>query len=140
MATVPNETNTPTAPAEPKSPTAYKIEQLRQLSNQKKIGLILSAAAVIALIIGGLMWSQSPEYRVLYNNVSDQDGSNIIAALQQMNIPYKFSENGSAILIPEKAVHEARLKLAGQGLPKGSLPGFEIMENQKFGSSQFQTK
>ncbi len=137
MATVPNETNTPTAPAEPKSPTAYKIEQLRQLSNQKKIGLILSAAAVIALIIGGLMWSQSPEYRVLYNNVSDQDGSNIIAALQQMNIPYKFSENGSAILIPEKAVHEARLKLAGQGLPKGSLPGFEIMENQKFGSSQF---
>jgi len=137
VATVPNETNTPTAPAEPKSPTAYKIEQLRQLSNQKKIGLILSAAAVIALIIGGLMWSQSPEYRVLYNNVSDQDGSNIIAALQQMNIPYKFSENGSAILIPEKAVHEARLKLAGQGLPKGSLPGFEIMENQKFGSSQF---
>lgn len=135
MATVPNETNT--ASTEIKSATAFKLEQLRQLSNQKKIGLILSAAAVIALIVGGLMWSQAPEYRTLYNNVSDQDGSNIIAALQQMNIPYKFSENGGAILIPEKHIHEARLKLAGQGLPKGNLPGFEIMENQKFGSSQF---
>ena len=67
MATVPDETNaakkTATAPAPaPMSTTAFKLEQLRQLSNQKKIGLILSLAAVIALIIGGLMWSQSPEY------------------------------------------------------------------------------
>jgi len=137
VATVSNETNTAPTSTGAKSAAAFKLGQLRQLSNQKKIGLILSAAAVIALAIGGLMWSQSPEYRTLYNNVSDQDGSNIIAALQQMNIPYKFSGNGSSILIPEKHIHEVRLKLAGQGLPKGSLPGFEIMENQKFGSSQF---
>lgn len=138
MATVPDETNAAKKTAAASmSTTAFKLEQLRQLSNQKKIGLILSLAAVIALIIGGLMWSQSPEYRVLYNNVSDQDGSSIIAALQKMNVPYKFSEHGGTILIPEKHIHEVRLKLAGQGLPKGSLPGFEIMENQKFGSSQF---
>ncbi|GKS68047.1 flagellar M-ring protein FliF [Nitrosomonas sp. PY1] len=137
MATVPDEANTTKKAAAPMSATAFKLEQLRQLPNQKKIGLILSLAAVIALIIGGLMWSQSPEYRVLYNNVSDQDGSSIITALQQMNVPYKFSEHGGIILIPEKHIHEVRLKLAGQGLPKGSLSGFEIMENQKFGSSQF---
>lgn len=131
MATVPSESNTP-------PPTAIRLEQFSQLSNQKKLGLILSAAAVIALLVGALMWSQTPDYRVLYNNVSDQDGAAIITALQQMNVPYKFSESGGgAILIPEKQVHEIRLRLAGQGLPKGGLPGFELMENQKFGSSQF---
>lgn len=132
MATVPSESNTAT-PA-----TAIRLGQFSQLSNQKKLGLILSAAAVIALLVGALMWSQTPDYRVLYNNVSDQDGATILTALQQMNVPYKFSENGGgALLIPEKQIHEVRLRLAGQGLPKGGLPGFELMENQKFGSSQF---
>ncbi|MDP1935377.1 MAG: flagellar basal-body MS-ring/collar protein FliF [Nitrosomonas sp.] len=132
MATVPSESNV-AAP-----PTTIRLAQFNQLSNQKKLGLILSAAAVIALLVGALMWSQAPDYRVLYNNVTDQDGAAIITALQQMNVPYKFSESGSGvILIPEKQVHEIRLRLAGQGLPKGGLPGFELMENQKFGSSQF---
>ncbi len=131
MATVPSESNT-TTPTQ-----TLKLAQLSQLSNQKKVGLILAAAAVVALLIGALLWSQTPNYRTLYNNVSDQDGAAIINTLQQMNIPYKFSESGGAILIPEKQVHEVRLRLAGQGLPKGSLPGFELMENQKFGSSQF---
>ncbi len=132
MATVPSESSTTITPA------ATRLEQFSRLSNQKKLGLILSAATVIALLAGALMWSQTPDYRVLYNNVSDQDGAAIISALQQMNVPYKFSESsGGAILLPEKQVHEIRLRLAGQGLPKGGLPGFELMENQKFGSSQF---
>lgn len=132
MATVPSETPNTTAPT-----SAFKLEHFKQLSNQKKLGVILSAGAAIALLVGALMWSQTPEYRVLYSNIQDQDGAAIISALQQMNIPYKFSENGGAILVPDKQVHEVRLKLAGQGLPKGGLAGFELMENQKFGSSQF---
>jgi len=131
VATVPSEEKI-SAPT-----TGFRLAQLNQLSNQKKLGLIMAAAAVIAILVGALMWSQTPEYRVLYNNVADQDGAAIIGALQQMNVPYKFSSNGGAILVPEKQVHEVRLRLAGQGLPKGNLPGFELMENQKFGSSQF---
>jgi flagellar M-ring protein FliF len=34
-------------------------------------------------------------------------------------------------------VHDTRLKLASQGLPKGGLVGFELMETQKLGVSQF---
>ncbi len=131
MATVLSESN-----AAPPA-TASKLEYFSALSNQKKLGLIISVAAVIALLAGALMWSQTPEYRALYNNLSDHDGASIINALQQMNVPYKFSKGGGTILIPENQVHEVRLKLAGQGLPKGGLAGFELMENQKFGSSQF---
>lgn len=134
MATIPSESGQ-TAATTPAVP--YWREQLNQLPNQKKLGLILSAAAVIALLVGGLMWAQTPDYRVLYSNLADQDGAAVVSALQQMNVPYKFSGNGGTILVSEKHVHEVRLKLAGQGLPKGGLTGFEILENQKFGSSQF---
>ncbi|HEY4318451.1 MAG TPA: flagellar basal-body MS-ring/collar protein FliF [Herbaspirillum sp.] len=99
--------------------------------------MMVGAAAVIALMIGIWMWSQKVEYRVLFSNYSDRDGGAIVASLQQMNIPYKFSETGNAILVPETVVHDARLKLAAQGLPKGGNVGFELMENQKLGISQF---
>ncbi|MBB3211013.1 flagellar M-ring protein FliF [Herbaspirillum sp. Sphag1AN] len=99
--------------------------------------LMVAAAAVIALMIGIWMWSQKTEYRVLFSNFSDRDGGAIVAALQQMNVPYKYSEGGAAILVPETVVHDVRLRLAAQGLPKGGNVGFELMENQKLGVSQF---
>lgn len=117
--------------------TFDQLDKIKQLPTQKKLGLMVAAAAVIALIAGTWLWSQSPDYRVLYASLSDQEGGAIIDALQKMNVPYRFSESGGSILIPASQVHEVRLRLAGQGLPKGHLSGFEILENQKFGSSQF---
>jgi flagellar M-ring protein FliF len=108
---------------------------------QTQIGrnLILGSAVslLVAMIVSIFMWSNRPEYRVLFSNYSDRDGGAIIASLQQLNIPYEFSEGGNAILVPSERVHDARLKLATQGLPKGGNSGFELMENQKIGSSQF---
>jgi flagellar M-ring protein FliF len=99
--------------------------------------LLLGAAAVVALIVASWLWSANPTYRVLFTNLSDRDGGAVIAALSQMNIAYK-SADGGAVLVPADKVHEARLKLASQGLPKGSIVGFELMETQKFGVTQFQ--
>lgn len=117
---------------------ATLAQRLAGLSSQQKTGLMVAVAAVIALVVGMWMWgTQAPEYRVLYSNLSDRDGGAIIDSLQQQNVPYKFSEGGGALLVPADKVHEMRLRLASQGLPKGSLAGFELMENQKFGTSQF---
>jgi flagellar M-ring protein FliF len=106
-----------------------------QLGN--KLLLIVAAAAVIAVMAVFWMWSQQPDYRILFSNYSDKDGGAIVAALEKMNVPYKFSDSGTAILVPASQVHQARLKLASDGLPKGGNIGFEILENQKFGVSQF---
>ncbi len=113
------------------------VNRFEQLSTQQKMGLGVGIAALIALIAGAWMWGQTPDYRVLYSNLSDRDGGAIIESLQQLNIPYKFAEGGGALMIPANQVHEARLKLATQGLPKGGTVGFELMENQKFGITQF---
>ncbi len=117
---------------------ASRIQALGMVPLQQKFGLIIALAAVVALIVGGWIWGQTPDYRVLYANLSDRDGGAIIGALQQMNVPFKFAEGGGALLVPASQVHEVRLRLAGQGLPKGGLVGFELMETQKLGTSQFQ--
>ena len=111
---------------------------LGRIPVRQLVALMVGAAALIALATGAWMWTQAADYKVLYSNLSDRDGGAIIAALNQMSIPYKFSEGGSAILVPSGQVHDARLRIASQGLPKGSVVGFELVDNQKFGTTQFQ--
>ncbi|HJW02103.1 MAG TPA: flagellar basal-body MS-ring/collar protein FliF [Azospira sp.] len=123
------------------SPASKVTDRLREalgrLTNQQKIALMVALAAIAALIIGTFLWTRQPDYKVLFSNLSERDGGAIITALEQLNVPYKFTEGGGAILVPGEKVHEVRLRLASQGLPKGGSVGFELMENQKFGISQF---
>ncbi len=103
----------------------------------RKIVTMLGVAAVVAAMAGVWMWGQQPDYKVLFSSYNDRDGGAIVAEIDKLNIPYKFSEGGSTILVPSDRVYDARLKLASQGLPKGGNIGFELMENQRLGSSQF---
>jgi flagellar M-ring protein FliF len=100
---------------------------------QSPLGNNLALGAGIALVASIMaavfLWGQKPDYRILLSNFTDRDGGSIIAALQQMNVPYQYSEGGGAILVPAERVHDARLKLAAQGLPKAGNVGFELMEN-----------
>ena len=110
---------------------------LSRLSNQQKVLLMVAVAAIIAIAVAASTWLKQADYRILFSNIGERDGGAIIAALDQMNVPYKFNESGGAILIPGGKVHEVRLRLASQGLPKSGGVGFELLENQKFGISQF---
>lgn len=119
------------------SPAGFSLPALMQSANARLLLMMGGAAAIVALMAGVWFWGQKPEYRVLFANYSDRDGGAIVAALQQMNVPYQVADGGGAILVPAPQVHEVRLKLASQGLPKGGGVGFELMENQKLGISQF---
>ena len=118
-----------------------QIDRLREafarLSMQQRLILAVAIAALIAVIVGSVLLAKQPDFRVLFSNLSEKDGGAIIAALEQQNIPHKFSDGSGAILVPAERVHEVRLRLASQGLPRGGSIGFEIMENPKFGLSQF---
>lgn len=116
--------------------TVNVMAALERIRANPKITLIFSATLLITLLIAMLFWARTPDYRVLYGNISEQDGGAVIAQLQQMQIPYRF-EQGGALMVPEDKVYEVRLKLAQQGLPKGEAVGFELLDREKFGISQF---
>lgn len=104
---------------------------------------LLMAAGILALT-AIIAWSfvslKEPPYRVLFANLSDRDGGAIIAELSQRNVPYKFAAGGDAILVPQDNVHGLRLELASQGLPRGDNTGFEILDEPRFGMTQFQER
>ena len=106
-------------------------------SNQRLFMGAGVAGLLVALALVFNAGKSTQDYRVLFANVNEGDGAAIITALQQMNVPYQFTEGGGAITVPQGLVYETRLKLAGQGLPKAGNVGFELLENQKFGTSQF---
>nr|WP_309545989.1 flagellar basal-body MS-ring/collar protein FliF [Providencia rettgeri] len=110
---------------------------VERIKADPKIPLMIAAAAAVSIIVALLLWLRSPDYRVLLSNLSAKDGGDIVGQLTQMNVPYQIADNGSAILVPADKVHELRLKLAQSGLPKGGNTGFELLDKEQFGISQF---
>ncbi|UJB30347.1 flagellar M-ring protein FliF [Chromobacterium sp. Beijing] len=111
-------------------------DRFKALPNNKKVLFLAAVAAIFAVIVGAVVLNRTPSYKVLFSNISDRDGGQVAASLQQMNVPYQLGEGGT-ISVPSDKVYDARLKLAAQGLPKAGGVGFELMDNQKFGISQF---
>lgn len=116
------------------------LQRASALSRAQRLRLGAGVALLVAAAVAALVFSRQPDYRVLFANLSDKDGGAIVAQLSQMNVPYQHADGGGAILIPADKVHDVRLRLASQGLPKGSVAGFELMEQSKFGMTQFQER
>ena len=115
-------------------------QRLAGLNQGQRMRLALGIVLFVAIGIVGLVMGRQAEWRVLYANLADKDGGAVIAQLGTLNIPYKYTEGGGAILVPADRVHDLRLKLASMGLPKGSVNGFEMMEANRFGMTQFQER
>ena len=113
-------------------------QRFSQLPQKSKVGILIGVPLVIAVLASLLMWANQISYRVLFSGLNDQDGGAIVEALTQMKVPYQFNTAGTSILVPSDKVYDTRLALASQGLPKGSVSGFEAMDSQKLGITQFQ--
>ncbi len=130
---------TPLAPSAA-SPSPNWLQRLSSLERAQRMRLGIGLALLVAVAVAAIVLGRQPDYRVLFANLSDKDGGAIVAQLSTMNVPYKYAEGGGAILIPSERVHDVRLRLATQGLPRGSVAGFELMEANRFGMTQFQER
>lgn len=110
------------------------LQKIGNVSRSVQLGALAAAIALLAIVA---LWFRGPEYKVLFSNLQDRDGGAIISSLAQMNVPYQLTENGTAILVPADRVHETRLQLAQQGLPRSGEAGFELIDQTRFGASQF---
>lgn len=116
------------------------LQRLSAMDRAQRMRLAVGAVLLVGMLIAAVLYGRQADYRVLFANLNDKDGGAIVAQLTQMNVPYKYSEGGGAIMIPSDRVHDVRLRLATQGLPKGSVTGFEVMETNRFGMTQFQER
>ncbi len=115
------------------------LDRIKELTLTQKIALGVAISLLISVAVVSMMWISSPEYALLYSNLSPEDTAQVIKKLKEMRIPYKLKEGGR-IYVPFEKVYELRIKLASQGIPKGKSVGFEIFDKTNFGMTDFAQK
>ncbi len=111
--------------------SAAKNDVLRQLL------ILLGIAASVALGASAVLWSQSGDYRTLYSSLPAERAASVVDALSQAAIPYRIQEATGAIMVPAKQLHDARIRLAGQGLGRDGSGMAMLEKEQGFGVSEF---
>jgi flagellar M-ring protein FliF len=110
---------------------------LASLPLERQIGLIVAAAAAVTLVVSLVLWLTRPSYVVLYPNLPERESAQVLEALDRTGVPVRLDPVSGSVQVPAGQLHEARLKLATEGLPKASGFGFELLEqDQGLGTSR----
>ncbi|HID44379.1 MAG TPA: flagellar basal body M-ring protein FliF [Chromatiaceae bacterium] len=107
----------------------------------RQVGLMVMLAATIALGVAVVLWAQTPNYSILYGNLSAGDLTEVAGLLDASGVPYKVEHASGSITVPSNKVHQLRIRLATQGMPKSKSTGYEVLEKETaFGQSRFLEK
>ncbi|WP_368565465.1 flagellar basal-body MS-ring/collar protein FliF [Pseudoxanthomonas sp. UTMC 1351] len=114
------------------------LSRIQDIPVFRQMGTLLMIAGAMAVGLMVFFWSQKPAYAPLYTGLDAKATAEATDMLRTAQIPFKLDEATGAISVPEKNLHDARLKLAGSGLAESGRLGFELMERDPgFGVSQF---
>lgn len=108
------------------------------LPGGRQVLLIVAVAVALSLLAFGMLWMDRSTYRVVYHGLSDRDAAAVVESLRGATIPVRIDEASGLVRVPGDRLHEARFKLAAEGLPRGGGLGFDFLQEQsQLGSSQF---
>ncbi len=107
------------------------IQGFQNLPALRQVGLMVGLSASIALGIAIVLWSQTPNYSLLYGKLSAKDSGDVLESLQKAKIRYKLDTNTGSILVPAADIHNARMHLAKDDLPKGGGMGLEFLKKEE---------
>ncbi|WMJ69113.1 flagellar basal-body MS-ring/collar protein FliF [Stenotrophomonas sp. 24(2023)] len=114
------------------------FDRLQSLQITRRLGLMAMIAVAVAAGLAVFFWSQKPGMVPLYTGLDQKATAEATDLLRAAQIPFELNPATGAITVPEKNLHDARLKLAGSGLTDSGKLGFELMERDPgFGVSQF---
>ena len=116
---------------------ASMIQTWRGWSAGRKAFLIAGTASIVLMASVFAWWALRTRYDVLFANLRDTDAAEIAAALDAMQVPHRYAEDGGTLLVPSDLVYDTRLKLVGQGVPHGGSVGFESFKDADFGVTEF---
>ena len=121
--------------------TSTLLSRFNSLSSQpvtRQLGLLLGLAASIALGIGLVQWSMAPDYVALFGEMTPSSTNEVVRSLEENGTRYKVDHRTGLVSVPAEKLHEIRLKLASDGLPKSDGSGFDMLyKEQKIGVSGF---
>ncbi len=129
------------AEAEAKGKGAGLLKQaVGEMSMTRRMVFMGAGALILAGLVSAFLWVNQPEYQVLFSGLAQRDASQVVNKLKDLKVPYRLEADGTLIRVPQENVYEARLALAGDGLPRGSGIGFEVFNKVEMGTTDFVQK
>ncbi len=114
------------------------LETLKSLGPARLGMMAAVAAGIIAFFIYLTSRLASPDMALLYAELDAADSGQIIARLEQMNVPYRIGEEGGRVFVPQDQVGRMRVVMAEDGLPSGGSIGYEIFDRSEgLGTTNF---
>lgn len=96
----------------------------------------LGAAGVGILALSAWWMLQSPAQAPLFSALAEADKAAVAEALTASAIPYAIDPATGALTVDADQVHQARMLLAGQGLPKAAPGGASVLAALPMGTSR----
>lgn len=112
------------------------LETMKQLGPARLgiMGAVLLGLMTFFVFVS--MRVSTPEMKLLYSDLSTIDSSAMAAKLQEQQVPFEVSQDGTRIMVADTEVGKARMLLAQSGLPNGGSLGYEIFDKQSgFGTT-----
>ncbi|PCJ88928.1 MAG: flagellar M-ring protein FliF [Thiotrichaceae bacterium] len=117
---------------------AVQAQGFGSLPALRQLGLMVGLAISVALGVTVAMWSQTPNYSMLYGNLTAKGLSEVTSVLNTSGIMYQLEPSSGGIMVPSDKIHEARMKLANSGFSGSSDEGYELLDkDQGLGSNRF---
>lgn len=105
----------------------------------RRFMLALLLVLPLLMLSTAYWWLNPPTYRVLYPQLSDRAGGEVIAALEQLDIPYRLSAANGSVEVAADQLHLARYRLAALGLPKSDADAEDAIDRApSFGASSLE--
>jgi flagellar M-ring protein FliF len=112
-------------------------ELWQRLTLVQRSTIVGAALATVGLLGALLYFGTEPDYGVLFSELKTGDAQAIIEKLKTANVPYKLSNGGTAISVPQERVPELRVQMAADGALSGGHVGFDIFDKNSFGATDF---
>lgn len=117
------------------------LDNLLALGRTRLIILGAVGLAGVAALLFGLSVVTTPNYAMLYSQLSPGSAASMVDALQKAGISTKVSPDGSSVSVPMPDMARARMALAQKGLPQDGSPGWELFDKTSgFGMDTFMQK
>ncbi len=104
------------------------FETLRRLGPAKLVALAVIGAGLLAFFSFFTNRLTQPPMALLYAELSGADAGQIVAKLEQQNVPFEIRAGGSQVWVPVDRALRLRMGMAEQGLPRGGSVGYEIFD------------
>ncbi len=96
---------------------------------------VIAGTVVGAILVAG--WVNNVTYSRLYSDLDQAEAGEVVAYLNDNNIPYELKDGGSTVMVPSDQVYKTRISLASDGIPRNASIGYSIFDENNLGMTDF---